>query len=120
MAPTPITIANNIARAMNEIYKTHLVINTSQFYGGEGKLVRLYIVKDSYYYSGQYSDKQLFRTSSGVYTVLFMRDLLYAFQGREEEETDNIGYKNVKAKNNGEGSIEYMKGAYLNAEPEEA
>jgi len=118
MAPTPISTANTIARAMNQLYHTHLVINTSQFYGGEGKLVRMYIVKDSFYYKGQYSDKQLFKSASGVYTVLFMRDLLYAFQGKEEVDADNEGYDRVKAKNNVEASIEYMKGAYLNAESE--
>ena len=119
MAPTPISTANTIVRAMNQLYGTHLVINTSQFFGGEGKLVRMYIVKDSFYYGGQYSDKQIFKSASGVYTVLFMRDLLYAFQGKEEVDSGNEGYKRVREKNNADAAIEYMKGAYLNAEPEE-
>lgn len=118
MAPTPISTANTIARAMNQLYHTHIVINTSQFYGGEGKLVRMYVVKDAFYYGGQYSDKQIFKSASGIYVCLFMRDLLYAFQGREPEDSHNEGYYRVFAKNNGESAIEYMKGAYLNAEPE--
>lgn len=119
MAPTPISTANTIARAMNQLYHTHIVINTSQFYGGEGKLVRMYVVKDSFYYNGQYSDKQIFKSASGVYTVLFMRDLLYAFQGKEPVDSQNDGYKRVFAKNNAEAAIDYMKGAYLNAEPDD-
>lgn len=115
MAKTPITIARTIANAMNIQYKTHIVINTSQFYGGEGKLVRMYVVKDSYYSQGQYSDQELFKTASGVYCCLFMRDLLYAFQGKESDEDEpNEGYLNVLDKRNGLGSIEWMKEAYLN------
>ena len=119
MAKTPITIARTMANALNLTYKTHIVINTSQFFGGEGKLVRMYIVKDSYYSQGAYSDKELFKTASGVYACLFMRDLLYAFQGREEVKEDNEGYLNVLARKNGRASIEYMKEVYLeNVEPE--
>lgn len=119
MAQTPITIANTIARAMNQMFGTHIVINTSQFYGGEGKLVRMYIVKDSFYYKGQYSDKQIFKSASGIYTALFMRDLLYTFQNKEKVESDNPGYDRVFAKNNAQASIDYMKGVYLDAEPED-
>lgn len=114
MAKTPITIARTIANAMNIQYKTHLVINTSQFYGGEGKLVRMYVVKDSYYHQGQYSDRELFKTASGVYCCLFMRDMLYAFQGTDGGEETNEGYLNVLDKRNGLASIAWMKEAYLN------
>lgn len=119
MAPTPISTANTIAKAMNELYGTHLVINTSQFFGGEGKVVRMYVVKDSYYFKDSYSDKQLFKSASGVYTVLFMRDLLYAFQGKEAVDSENEGYYRVREKNNADAAIEYMKGAYLNVEPDD-
>ena len=113
MARTPITIARTIANAMNNQYDTHLVINQTNFFGGEGKLVKMYVVKDAYHFGGKYSDKELFRTSSGVYTCLFMRDLLYTFQGKELAEETNIGYLNVKNKRNAEASIEYMKEKYL-------
>lgn len=119
MAKRPITIANDIARAMNQMFHTHLVINTSQFYGGEGKLVRMYVIKDSFYSKGEYSDKQIFKTASGVYACLFMRDLLYAFQGKEEVEAENEGYARAKEKNNAYASIDYMKGAYIDVEPED-
>lgn len=119
MAASPIVIAINIAKAMNCTYGTHIVINTKQFFGGEGNIVKMYIVKDSYYYSGKYSDKQIFKSASGVYTALFMRDMLYAFQGKSAVDSGNEGYYRVFAKNSGQDSIEYMKGAYLNVEPED-
>lgn len=119
MAPTPITTANTIARAMNNLYGTHIVINTTNFYGGEGKLVRMYVVKDSYKYNGGYSNKELFCSASGIYTCLFMRDLLYSFQGREVPEEENEGYINVKAKKNAEGAIEYMKSVYSRRDEDE-
>lgn len=113
MAKTPITIARTIANALNTEFKTHIVINTSQFFGGEGKLVRMYIVKDAYYHQGAYVDRELFKTASGVYCCLFMRDLLYAFQGKEAEEEENEGYLNVLEKRNGQASIQWMKEVYL-------
>ena len=81
--------------------------------------MRMYIVKDSYYSGGTYSDKQIFKSASGVYTVLFMRDLLYAFQGKDPVDSMNEGYYRVRAKNNVDVAIEYMKGAYLNVEPDD-
>ena len=116
MAKTPITIARTIANALNQEFKTHIVINTSQFFGGEGKLVRMYIVKDSYYSSGKYTDKELFKTASGVYACLFMRDLLKSFQNEPLPPEDNEGYKNVFSKKNGQASIDYMKEAYKNGD----
>lgn len=114
MSPTPITIARTIANALNMTYGTHIVINTSQFFGGEGKLVRMYVIKDAFYYGGksEYSDKELFKTASGVYACLYMRDMLNAFKGEETEE-DNQGYLNVLAKKNGRANIDYMVKTYL-------
>lgn len=113
MAKTPITIAKSIALAMNQTYQTHIVINTSSFYGEGGKVVRMYTVKDSYNYRGKYSNKELFCSASGVYTCLFMVDLLYTFQGKELDDHENPGYTNVFMKKNGQAAIEYMKGAYF-------
>ena len=112
MARTPITIARTIANAINSMFHTHLVINISQFYGEQGKLVRMYVVKDCFYSRGAYSDKELFKTASGVYTCLFMRDLLYALQGKEIPHEDNEGYNNTLERKNGLASINYMKEAY--------
>lgn len=113
MSPTPITLARTMANAMNRLYGTHIVINVSQFFGGEGKLVRMYAVKDAFNYHGQYSNKELFCSASGIYVCLFMRDLLYTFQGKEVPDEDNEGYKNVLARKNGKESIDYMVKAYL-------
>ena len=113
MAKTPITIAKTIAMAMNRMYDTHLVINTSSFYGEKGKVIRMYTVKDAYNIAGNYSNRELFCTASGVYTCLFMVDLLYSFQGKELDDHENEGYDNVFLKKNGQGSIDYMKSVYL-------
>lgn len=115
MSQQPITIARTIANALNRQYKTHVVINTSQFFGGEGKVVRMYVIKDAYYYGGKsaYSDKELFKTASGIYACLFMRDLLGAFQHKEKAEETNAGYLNVFMRKNGQASIDYMVKTYL-------
>lgn len=115
MSPTPITLARTMANALNNLYHTHIVINTSQFFGGEGKLVRMYVIKDAYYSRGKssYSDKELFKTASGVYACLFMRDLLAAFRNKEMPEETNMGYLNVFNKKNGQASIDYMLNTYL-------
>lgn len=113
MAKSPLTIAQSIVLAMNNLYGTHLVINRSSFYGGQGKLVRMYTVKDAFNYNGEYSNKELFCSASAVYTCLFMVDLLAVFQGREPDEHDNEGYTNVFARKNGQASIDYMKEVYL-------
>lgn len=113
MSPSPISLARTMVNAMNTLYHTHIVINTSSFYGGEGKLVRMYTVKDAFKYNGSYSNRELFCSASGIYVCLFMRDLLYTFQGREKVEEENEGYKNVLAKKNGLESIDYMVKTYL-------
>lgn len=113
MAPSPISVANTIARAMNRTYDTHIVINTTNFYGGEGKLVRMYTVKDAFKYNGGYSNKELFCSASGIYTCLFMRDLLYTFQGKDVPHEDNEGYNNVRERKNADASIQYMVDTYL-------
>lgn len=113
MAKTPITIAKTIALALNNMYQTHIVINTTNFYGDAGKLVRMYTIKDAYSFAGNYSNKELFCTASGVYTCLFMVDLLASFRGEELEDHQNPGYTNVFMKKNGLAAIEYMKGVYL-------
>lgn len=119
MARTPITIAKTITMAMNRLYGTHLVINSSSFHGEKGKVVRMYSVKDAYNLGEKgYSNKELFCTSSGVCACLFMVDLLAAFQGRELEEHGDPIYSSLFARKNLQSSIDYMKGAYLDAESE--
>lgn len=113
MAKTPITTARTIAQALNHIYKTHIVINTSSFYGGEGKIVRMYTVKDAYNLGHQgYSNKELFCSASGVYVLLFLVDLLATFRGKEPEDHHNEGYYNVFARKNGQAAIDYMLNTY--------
>lgn len=114
MAKTPITIAKTLVNAMNYTYKTHLVINTSSFFGGEGKVVRMYSVKDAYNLGHKgYSNKELFCTASGVYVCLFMADLWNTFQGKDVEDHGNEGYYNVFSRKNGQAAIDYMVNTYL-------
>lgn len=109
---TPVGTAMKIASALNELYHCHCVINTQSFFGREGKAVRMYIVKDSYNYGGEHCDKELFRSASGIYTCLFMRDLLYTMQGKKIVEETNEGYIRVREKRNADAAIEYMRMKY--------
>ncbi len=120
MSPTPASLARTMANALNHLYGTHVVINTTQFFGGEGKLVRMYVIKDAYYLGSKknYSDKELFKTASGIYACLFMRDMLFAFQGKPPVDEKNEGYLNVLAKKNGKASIEYMLNKYKEVKEE--
>lgn len=85
-----ILTAKKIARGLNAKYGSRLVINTSEFYGDNGNLVRVYVVKDAFYNSdGSHVNKELFKSASGVYTVLFMRDLNLLADGLELEPEEN-------------------------------
>ena len=114
MSQTPITIARTIANALNMTFKTHVVINQSNFFKN-GHQIKMYTIKDSYYDEipfRKYFDKELFKTSSGVYACLFMRDLLYAFQQKKVEDNPNEGYLHVFSEKNLQKSIDYMLDRY--------
>lgn len=80
----PLMTAKKIAKGINMKYGSRIVINTAEFYGDNGNLVRMYEIKDAYYgQNGEPVNKRLFRSASGVYTVLFMRDLMLKIQGKD-------------------------------------
>lgn len=114
MTQSPITIARTIANALNMTFGTHVVINQNSFYKN-GRPIKVYLVKDSYYEPlpfRKYYDKELYRTSSPVYICLFMRDLLWAFQGKAAADNPNDGYtKQFLDKDLGK-SIDYMLERY--------
>jgi len=114
MAGKPIIVAQNIVKAMNSSFGTHVVINMTQFYDGDNKLAKVYHVKDIYRMNGtmDFVDHELFRSSSGVYICLFVRDLLYALQGKEIPHEENEGYNNVCVKRDANSGIKYMLDMY--------
>lgn len=114
MTSSPITIARTIANALNMTFHTHVVINTTQYFKNKQN-IRLYVIKDSYYGEipfRKYFDKELFKTSSGVYACLFMRDLLWAFQGKAANDNPNEGYTKAFLEKNLGKSIDYMLDRY--------
>ena len=82
---SPVGTALKIADALNYTYGCHVVVNNKSFFGKEQRPVKMYIVEDSWYdvNTGAWQDEQLFRTASGVYCCLYLRDLLFSFQGKE-------------------------------------
>lgn len=80
----PIFTAKKICKGLNAKYGSKLVVNVAEFYGENNNLVRMYVIKDAFYSSdGSYVNKELFKSASGVYTVLFLRDLNDMADGRE-------------------------------------
>lgn len=116
MSKSPITIARTIANALNMTFHTHVVINQNYFHKSlEGRPIRMYVVKDSYYEPlpfRKYWDKELFRTASAIYTCLFLRDLLWAFQGKVMQNEPNEGYKKIFLDKELSKSIDYMLDRY--------
>lgn len=113
MANNLLSLSKKLIRALNTKYKCHIVLNYSEFFGAEGKPVRVYSVKDSYNINGKYGDKELFRSASIIYVVLFIRDLYYSMNDIEIAEETNEGYIKMKEKRNAEANIEYMKEKYI-------
>lgn len=110
-----IKTAKKIARGINFMYGTRLVINVSEFYGGEGNLIRLYVVKDAFYEQGEgYINKELFKSASAVYTVLFMRDLMDLLRHKEiTDDSQNEGWMRARARHTPEAAYDYIYENYL-------
>lgn len=109
---SPISKAEKIAQGINYLFGAHIVVSCNKFFGREGYLVKMWIVKDSYYDGHTWVDEELFRTTSGAYACLFCRDLLYTLQGRELPKNDPIGYYNVCEKRNAGERLQYMVKIY--------
>ena len=114
MSSSPITIARKIANAMNMTFHTHIVINQVSFFKNKN-YIKMYVIKDSYYGEipfRKYFDKELYKTASPVYACLFMRDLMWAFQGKAAADNPNEGYTNAFLEKNLDKSIDYMLERY--------
>ena len=114
---SPVGTALKIADALNFTYGCHVVVNNKSFFGREQKPVKMYIVQDSWYDpdTGAWVDKELFKTASGVYCCLFLRDLLFSFQHKELPNEDNR-YQDIRESKNIYDSIDYMLANYQQEE----
>jgi hypothetical protein len=111
---SPIGKADMIARGIFHLFGAHVVISCNKFFGKEGYLVKMYIVKDSFYDGHTWVDEELFRSTSPTYTCLFCRDLLYTLQDRPLPPPDNEGYEKVLEKNRASEKFQMMKRIYGN------
>lgn len=109
---SPISIAEKLCTAMNMKYGTHIVINTNKFFGKEDMVVKMHVVKDVYGRGRAFVDEELFRSASSIYICLFMRDLMYSFEGRDIPEGDE-GWEHQKETKPVAQSIDYMRKKYL-------
>jgi len=109
---SPLSLAEKISTALNAKYGTHIVINSNKFFGKEGTIVNMHVVKDVYGRGHSYCDEELFRSASSIYTCLFMRDLLYYLDGKDIPKGDE-GWERQKAIKHPEVSFEYMRKKYL-------
>ena len=114
--------AKKIAKGLNFKYGMHIVINTSDFYSERGNrqtgapnLVRMYVIRDCYYATdGTYVNEELFKSASGVYTVLFLRDLMYKVQGRDlPPDEDDPGWAATRVRKGAFSSFDYMIEKYV-------
>ena len=101
------SVNNKIFLAMNYKYGTHLVVNQRAFYNENNDKVILYVTADAV----NRETKVLFKTASAAMSVLFAKDLLAAFEGRDVV-FNNEQYERIFMRNDGYGAIEYMKGRY--------
>ena len=109
---SPISTAEKIAQAINYEFGSHLVLSCNKFFGREGWMVKMWIVKDSFYDGHTYVDEELFRTTSGTYACLFCRDLLFHLQDKPIPAPPNQGYANVLERREAVKSMDYMKKVY--------
>lgn len=110
-----VMMARKLANGINHQYGTHLVINVNEFYGDGGNLVRMYEVKDSFYSPTKGSvNKSLFKSASGVYTVLFMRDLMLKIQGQDlPPDEEDPGWAATREKKGAIQAFDYVLENYV-------
>ena len=109
-----INTALRLANGMGYKYGTHIVINTKKFYVPEFDTpITMYSVRDTFKSrDGTYEDVELFKTTSMIQVVLFMRDLFYGLSGQEIPVSDDEKWNKARAKNDVDTVIEQMKVKY--------
>ena len=108
----PLKLSDRICRALNVTYGTNVVVDAQKFIGKEGTTVTMHVVKDARGRGVFGHSKELFRSGSAIYTCLYMRDLLYSFQGRELP-TDDEGWERMKEYRKTDESIAWMLNKYV-------
>lgn len=93
---------HNLQRAINSKgYK--ILYNTTQFYSDkQDRPVTMYLVKQAVYddQTGKHKNVELFKSTSQIQIVLFLRDFWFEINGWEIP-TDNKQWNAIKEKNNG-------------------
>ena len=75
--------AIKLSQGLSYKYGTHVVINTRKFYSGDNNPITMYVIKDTYAAGGEWFDEELFKTTSMFQVIMFLRDMLFTFQGNE-------------------------------------
>lgn len=80
-----------------------VLYNTTQFYSDkQDRPVTMYIVKQAIYddETGKHKNVELFKSTSQIQIVLFLRDMWFEINGWEIP-TDNAQWNSIKESNNG-------------------
>lgn len=98
---TIISLQRKLVRGINYKYHCNLVLNTTQFHRkGEPEPVTLTKVSDTYVdEDGTFVTTPLYGSSSSVFVMLYLRDLLCALDGKEipRDNENFIRSKNYEA-----------------------
>lgn len=83
---------NKMMLFLNREYGMHLVHDHMKFYGDDGRPMTVHFIRDSYKGSeGKYSN-EVYRTSSLVFVVYFLKDLMDYMAGRELDDSVDENY----------------------------
>ena len=93
------TMIHKLQQALNNTFDTRLLYNKTQFYSEkQDRPVTMYIIKRAIWddKKGKNTNVELFKTTSQIQVVLFLRDMWYELNGWEVP-TDNDAWNKVKA-----------------------
>lgn len=79
------TIISQLQMGLNTQYDAHILYNKTQFYSEEqNRAVNIYTIKKSVWDEDKGKNKyvELFSSTSQLQIILFLRDLLYKYQGK--------------------------------------
>ena len=80
-----------------------ILYSTSQFYSDkQDRPITMYVVKQAVYdeQTGKHKNVELFKSTSQIQIVLYLRDLWFEMSGQEIP-TDNAQWNSIKERNNG-------------------
>ena len=94
------TMIRKLQRAINEKFSQRILVNKQQWYSIEqDRPITLYVVKQAIYdeQKNRTTNIELFKSSSEIQIVLFLRDMWYELNGWEVP-TDNETWNKIKQK----------------------